>query len=225
MKKIYSPRIIVGVLLVAFSTIITVVVVRATKEQSELKRLQIENKTVVSAFKDDTTKKMKNLVVKNDLQKYGIEVITATDSSFGSELTQYFGNDNSLISLVESAKPFVFFIKNNAQKEIVGVSLRWKFSVNNKNDEVPQSEANPGVLMGIKPLDPKMVGKTSLINSKAVKFFTYFKDIIASQIAVANTHVNNPLTKNNHSNDFNQRNQLLLNSQKENLLNGYDDFQ
>ncbi|MCW5959763.1 MAG: hypothetical protein KIS76_06335 [Pyrinomonadaceae bacterium] len=181
--------------------------------------------TKVSYGKNDSIKKMGNLVVKNDLQKYGIEIIASTDPNFESELTQYIGSENSLISLVESAKPFTFFIKNNSSKEIVGVSLRWKFSdLKGQNHEIPQSEANPGVLMGIKPLDPKMKGKTGLINSKATKFFTYFKDMIGPQITIANIRINNPSNQNDHSIDSNQKGHLILNSQKERLLSENNDF-
>lgn len=225
MKKIFSSRIIVSALLLALSIIITVVAVRATKEQSDPKRLHIENKTVVSAFKDDTPKKMKNLVVKNDLQKYGIEVIASTDANFDSELRQYIGNKDSLVSIVESAKPFAFFIKNNSSKGVVGVSLRWKFSYSDgRSDEIPQSEANPGVLMGMKPLDPNLIGKTNLINSKDMKFFTHFKQMIGHGVDFANMRVKNPSINYPYRVDPNPLAISVMNSQKEQILRGYADF-
>lgn len=225
MKKIFSSRIIISALLVALSTMITVVVVRATKEQSNLKRLQIENKTVIPAFKNDSTKKMKNLVVKNDLQKYGIEVIASTDANFDGELGQYIGNEDSLVSLVESTKPFALFISNNSTKDIVGVSLRWKFSLSDgRNVEIPQSEANPGVLMGMKTLDPNLVGKTNLINSRAMKFFTYFNQMIGHEINFANMRVKNPSINYNYRVDPNPLAISVMNSQKEEILSNYADF-
>ncbi|HEY0462171.1 MAG TPA: hypothetical protein VGC97_23760 [Pyrinomonadaceae bacterium] len=175
----------------------------------------------------DYQKSMKNLTVKNDLQKYGVEVIPSTDFNFDAELMKYMGENEALTQLVNSAKPFAFFIKNNSSKEIVGISLRWKFTDSKGNNtELPQSEANPGVLMGIKPLDPKMVGKTSLINSKDMKFFTYFKDSVGQKVTFANLRVKNPLIQyqNPFGAESSQSDISNLDSQKEKILSGYADF-
>jgi hypothetical protein len=171
-------------------------------------------------------KSMKNLEVKNDLQKYGIEVVSSTDFNFNAELAKYIGGNEDLTSLVNSAKPFAFFIKNNSSKEIVAISLRWKFiDSKGKNFEIPQTEANPGVLMGIKPLDPKMVGKTSLINSKEVKFFTYFNDFIGHKIAFANMRLKNPTVNYPYAGFENSSSDTSnLDAQKERILNEYADF-
>lgn len=185
------------------------------------------NRAKVFAVEPAYPKNMKNLLVRNDLEKYGIEVIASTDASFNSDLKQYIGRDDSLVSLVESARPFTIFIKNNSLKEIVGVSLRWTFSgLNGENFEIPQNEANPGRLMGLKPLDPTMVGKTSLINNKAMKFFTYFNDIVGNNVAFANMRFKNP-SINYPYNFYSQNSQsdiYNLNSQKESILSRYNDF-
>lgn len=184
--------------------------------------------TIVSQSKKNTVRRnMMKLTAGNDLQNYGVEIISSASDNFDSVLRQYIGSDDSLISLVGSAKPFAFFIKNNSRKEIVAVSLRWKFTdPNGRSVEIPQSEANPGVLMGIKPLDPQMAGKTSLINSGEMKFFTYFNDLIGHKIAFANMRFKNPSINYRYQIDSENTESDIsnLNSQKEDFLSCYDDF-
>lgn len=171
------------------------------------------------------TKDMAKLTINNDLQKYGIEIISSTSDNFDSELKQYIGNEDSLFALVESTKPLAFFIKNNSSKEIVGISLRWQFTDSNgKTFEIPQSQSNPGVLMGMKPLNPKMRGKTSLINSKAIKFFTYFNDTVGQRIASANRHFKNPSANFRTPTNPTQSEVFNVNSQKEKILSSYANF-
>ena len=127
---------------------------------------------------DEEKQDMKNLVIKNNLQAHGIEVVAPTDADFNAELQQYTGKYNEVIPLVDGTKPFSFFIKNNSSKEVVGIALRWEFV--KSNGEVQKSnqiETSPGVLMGIKPQDPFMIGKTSLINNNSHRFMSYFSDI------------------------------------------------
>ncbi len=160
-------------------------------------------------------------------QKYGIEIVPFSDKSFDDLITQYIGKNEELISLVELTKPFSFFITNNSSKEVVGVSLQWKFvRSNGKIEKIPQIEANPGVLMGIKPIDPQMVGKTSLINSNAMKFYTYFNDIVGHKIAFANMRLKNPSInyKFQFNSENNQRDISYLNFQKEKILNDFTDI-
>src|SRR5215213_1391008 len=173
------------------------------------------------------TTNMRNLVIKTDLQKYGIEVISSTDFNFDSEFLKHVGGRSDLLTLVNSTKPFAFFIKNNSSKEIVGVSLRWEFidSQGNKT-KFPQNEANPGVLMGIKPVDPNMVGKTSLINSKEMKFFTYFNEPVIQQIALANLRFKNPTVNYPYSIDSGNTQSAIsnLNFQKEKIFSYYQEL-
>jgi len=69
-------------------------------------------------------KSMTNLAVKNNLQKYGIEVIQSTNPNFETELAKYIGENKNLAQLVNTAAPFAFFIRNNSGKEVVAISLR-----------------------------------------------------------------------------------------------------
>lgn len=132
---------------------------------------------VIFAWKG-SNKTVNNLTVQNDLQNYGVEIVSATDENFNDELTSYVGNYNAVNPLVEAAKPFAIFVKNNSVKEIVGVSLRWEFTKpNGEIIQASQIESSPGILMGMKPRDPFIIGKTSLINSNSLKFFTYFQGI------------------------------------------------
>lgn len=133
--------------------------------------------TLCFAWKDNINA-TENLTVKNDLQKFGVEIISPNNENFNNALTQYVGSYNEVNPLVEAAKPFAVFIQNNSEKEIVGISLRWKFTkFDGKISEVNQIETSPGILMGMKPHDAFMVGKTSLINSNSLKFFSYFPSI------------------------------------------------
>lgn len=116
-----------------------------------------------------------NLEINNDLQAYGIEVIASSNTNFDSELMKFIGGREILLPLVEVAKPLVFFIKNNSSKEVVGVSLRWNFvKPDGKTHIFPSGASSKGVLMGMKVRDPWMIGKTSLINSGDLRFFSHF---------------------------------------------------
>lgn len=173
-------------------------------------------------IKANDIKPVNNLTINNDLQKQGIEIVSFSDESFSDMLLQYIGDNKDLISFVESAKPFSFFMKNNSSKEVVGISLRWELvKSNGEIQKIPQIEANPGVLMGVKPIDPQMIGKTSLINSKDVKFLTYFSDIVGQKIAFANMRLNNPSINYKYQVDSEnmQRDMYYLDSQKEKILN------
>lgn len=204
------------IIVLSVITIVTVSLI-LSNNTSRTKKLAVDN---------NSTKNMKDFLVKNDLREFGVEVISSTDFNFDAELINYVGGNDELLPIVNSAKPFAFFIKNNSSKEIVGISLRWKVTDSKGNNtEIPQSEANPGVLMGIKPIDPKMVGKTSLINSKDLKFFTYFNDIVGQKVAFANMRSKNPSIQ--YPNPFGSENSQTdiskLNSQKENFLRNYAD--
>lgn len=135
----------------------------------EFRKFSTENKDVNT---------MKNLEVKNDLQSYGIKVISSNNTNFNDELMKYVGNNDEVIPLVDVAKPFALFIKNDSSKEIVGIALQWEFAKSNGEiNKVNQIETSPGVLMGMKPYDPFMIGKTSLINSNSHRFISYFYGI------------------------------------------------
>src|SRR5688572_20163574 len=118
--------------------------------------------------------------IKNDLEGYGVGVGGPNDAGFNAELAQYVGEQNydEVIPLVDSVKPLALFLKNDSSKEIVGIALRWQFTdTYGEINESNQIESTPGVLMGMKPLDPFMIGKTSLINPKSSRFITYFQSV------------------------------------------------
>ena len=206
--------------------IVTVVVVLFVTVFLTLNLVFRQNaKIVENSATYEKRKDMGNLIIINELRKNGIEIIPSTSKEFDSELKQYIGNDDSLFSLVELSKPLAFFIKNNSYKEIVGVSLRWQFTdFEGKSFEIPQSEANPGILMGIKPIDPKMIGKTSLINIKAVKFFTYFNDSVGHRISFANMRFKNPSVNFRTPTNPTQLDVSNLNYQKEMISSNYTNF-
>lgn len=112
-----------------------------------------------------SAKNMINLETINNLQRYGVEIVSSTDANFNAEMIQYTGGRNTVVPLVEAAKPLAIFIKNNSPKDIIGVSLRWNFvKLNGEVHTSRQIESITGGLMGRKPIDPWMVGKTNLIN-------------------------------------------------------------
>ncbi|MGI8470406.1 MAG: hypothetical protein ACR2N3_18355 [Pyrinomonadaceae bacterium] len=129
--------------------------------------------------------------VKNNLQKFDIEIISPTGANFDSELNRHIGDFDVLIPLVETAKPLVGFIKNNSSKEVVGISLQW--SLFKPDGAIVYSAdtgvSSPGVLMGMKPRDPWMVGKTSLINSNELRFFSYFGNSLEGYIENAHKRI------------------------------------
>jgi len=115
--------------------------------------------------------------VQNNLQEFGVRVVESNDLSFDALLREYVGQSNydKVLPLISAAKPSAIFIKNESEKEIVGVALRWLFVGNNGTiTEAKQIESSPGALLGMKPRDPFMVGKTSLINGNSVRYFTHY---------------------------------------------------
>ena len=133
------------------------------------------------------------LEVQNDLSEYGITVLGASDAEFAQEIALYIGERNSVLPLVQAGAPFAILVKNNSDKEVIGVSLRWRLvRVDGIVEEFPQVQINPGVLMGLKALDPSMVGKTSIINSKARRFFSYFSTSVEQDVNDQRMKIENP---------------------------------
>lgn len=149
--------------------------------------------TVASSRYNEKSMKEVELLIVNDTQKHNIRVIGPSDSSFNAVLNEYTGDGNRIDPLIQAARPFALFIKNDSDHEIIGVSLRWKFlKSTGEVREVPQIEVNPGVLIGLKPLDPFMIGKTSIMNRGTVRFFSYFVMSIQQKIKLANMKSRNP---------------------------------
>jgi hypothetical protein len=179
--------------------------------------------TIGSSRYDEKGMEMAELQIVNSTQKYNISVIGSSDQRFDSESKEYVGNYERVIPLIQVAKPFALFIKNDSDHEIIGVSLRWKFlKSTGEVREVPQIEVNPGVLTGLKPLDPFMIGKTSIMNRGTGRFFSYFVMSIQQKIMLANMKSRNPNVSYPNKIDMTSQEINLISqqvtSQKEKLL-------
>lgn len=137
-------------------------------------------------------KPMKNAEINNDLQHFGIEVVRPDSPEFDVELLKYIGDRNELIPMLELAKPFSLIIRNNSGKDIVGISLNWRFeNSEGRVQNIERGILTPEILMGIKVTDPSLVGKTSLLYNKDSHFFSFIHGI---EQAIINTRksVENP---------------------------------
>lgn len=122
----------------------------------------------------DTAINMASLEINNDLQSYGIEIVGPSDFRFDLELKRLTGDSKQeLASLIKVAKLFSVIIVNNSEKDVVGVSLSWELSTPKGTNAFPQIQSTSGVLMGMKPRDPNMEGRTSLISAGDAKLFSY----------------------------------------------------
>ncbi len=130
---------------------------------------------------------MTDFSVKNNVKDFGIEFITPSDADFDAALKRFIGDFDVVVPLVEAAKPLVGFIKNNTPKEVIGISLQWCYFYPDGQlaFAAPDGISTPGILMGMKVRDPLLVGKTSLINSNELRFFS--NNFSVSQ-TVENTH-------------------------------------
>ena len=117
---------------------------------------------------------MTDFSIKNNVKDFGIEFVTPSDADFDETLKRFIGNFDIVAPLVEAAKPLVGFIKNNTPQEVIGISLQWSYFYPDGQlaFATPDGVITPGILMGVKVLDPLLVGKTSLINSNELRFFS-----------------------------------------------------
>lgn len=188
---------------------------------------QVEANALNIIVGEKETGKNMNLTIKNDLMESGVEIIGPENNDFGRELSVLVGNDKDLISLVESASPLSFIIKNNSAKEIVGVSFRWSFVKNDgETQTIPQIQTNPGVLMGIKPVDPGMVGRTSIINSNDIRFFSYFGALLEQEIVNANMRFKHATLQYPSNSNREERSRLssYIETKKKLLLNRFSEI-
>lgn len=122
----------------------------------------------------ETAINMSSLEINNDVQKYGIEIVGPTDPRFDPELKRLTGDSRQeLASLIKVARLFSIIIVNNSEKDVVGISLKWELSTPKGTNAFPQIQSTPGKLMGMKPRDPNMEGRTSLISAGDAKLFSY----------------------------------------------------
>lgn len=76
-------------------------------------------------------------------------------------------------SLMDAVGPFGVVVKNTTKKDVIGCSLKWELiSSTGEVRVLRQGYSNPGVLLGLQPLDPNMVGRTSLINANSSRFLS-----------------------------------------------------
>jgi len=74
-------------------------------------------------------------------------------------------------SLIDAVGPFGVVVKNTTQRDVIGCSLKWELvSSTGEVRVLRQGYSNPGVLLGLQPLDPNMIGRTSLINANSSGF-------------------------------------------------------
>ncbi len=139
---------------------------------------------------------MTDFSIENNVKDFGIEFITPNDADFDAVLKQFIGQYDAVIPLVEAAKPLVGFIKNNSLREVIGISLQWSYfyPVGQLAYSTPDGVSSPGVLMGIKVRDPLLVGKTSLINSNDLRFFSN-SQIVSQTLENTRKKVRSPIVR------------------------------
>lgn len=101
--------------------------------------------------------------VKNDVQKYGVEILDSSAPAFDDELAKSI-SDKDLFSMVREATPLAIVLKNKSVHEIIGVSLRWKLEMSDGEIRIlPQGQTNPGIFLGLRSRDRSNGSLTSFI--------------------------------------------------------------
>jgi uncharacterized protein affecting Mg2+/Co2+ transport len=122
------------------------------------------------------SKPMPNLAAENNLQKKGVFLKTPSDADFDAEIAAYTKADNeTLNNLIAAEKPFTVLVKNNSDRNIVGISLRWVITDADGNERIfPQSESTPNLLMGGQTHAPAEKGgkSFSLMPAHSSRFFS-----------------------------------------------------
>jgi hypothetical protein len=103
------------------------------------------------------------LTVKNDVQKYGVELLDFYSPNFDTELVKSVA-DKDLVSAVREASPLAVILMNRSDHEIVGVSLRWHLEMSDGEiTDFPQGQINPGIFMGLRSHNSTIARITSFI--------------------------------------------------------------
>lgn len=180
--------------------------------------LAVSTVCVAYGFSRHVSRQENNVYIntKSDLG-HGIAVIGPSDPSFDEKLAAITSGDEDLRQLVEVAKPFSLFIKNESGRDIVGCSIKWEF-MKTDGTVVPlgNSYSTPGVLMGMKPVDPSLANKTSLVGVNSAVFLSY-DPLVKQYVDVA---LNNPVgtaSLNQKSREFMRGYVAQLRQQQEKL--------
>lgn len=101
------------------------------------------------------------------LDSDGIYLITPSSPEW--EMT----TSKTTLEITDASGPFGLFVKNTTDRDVVGCSLEWVLTNSDGTvRSLHQTYSNPGVLVGMKPADPNMIGHTSLINANSTKFLS-----------------------------------------------------
>jgi len=112
------------------------------------------------------------------ISRDGVVLITPSDPDFKLELSSLLkGKDSRAKALIDAAMPFCVLVKNTNNEDIVGCSLQWDIvRADGTTATRGTSHSSDGILIGLRPADPAMVGRTSLVNAKSTRFFSLDPD-------------------------------------------------
>ncbi len=115
---------------------------------------------------------MKLRVTATDFSEDGLTIMTPSDRRFDSELSSLLKvNEPELTRLIELAKPFCVFVRNETDLSVVGCSLEWNvLRTDGTILSKGQPYLTPGILTGLQPIDRAMIGRTELINPHSSAF-------------------------------------------------------
>jgi hypothetical protein len=110
-------------------------------------------------------------VHKKDLAEHGLVIIGPTDPSFDALLAaQLKGGPNEVI---ETLKPYSFFIENRSEQTVVAYTLQWCFTkADGTNECHADSLTNPRALMDGGNLPDEMIEQSGRIKPHSTRFFS-----------------------------------------------------
>jgi hypothetical protein len=110
-------------------------------------------------------------VHKKDLPEHGLVIIGPADPSFDALLTAHLkGKPNEVM---DSLKPFSFFVDNRSNRTVVAYSLQWCFTkADGTNECYADSLTNPRALMDGDNLPDEMIEQSGRIKPHSARFFS-----------------------------------------------------
>ena len=114
---------------------------------------------------------MSVMVHKKDLPEHGLVIIGPAAPSFDALLAaQLKGGPNEVI---ETLKPFSFFIENRSKQTVVAYTLQWCFTkADGTNECYVKSLTNPRALMDGDNLSEEMIEQSGRIKPQSTRFFS-----------------------------------------------------